>query len=267
MTTKIQALAKGGEAAAFDARRLGAEARVHQRALDSARATLAASRATLEAWGAAAKVSARAPLASLGGGPRVLASAKDLSSEQPLVQAQVATARASSLEGDAARRRWIPDLGVFAGYRATAAEGADTGHGISVGLTVPLTFFDHGQGDAARADAERQLADATAEALRRRAAADREAAARRLALLEASAIEAERSVAEVETLEAEALTLYTAGELSIAELLDAYRATEDVRLAAIQVAADVASARLSLIQARGTFPEPTLHALCSKAGS
>lgn len=266
LTSKIQGLAKGGEAAAFDARRLGAEARVHRHALASAQAVLAASRAQLETWEGAVDVPAGAPLATLCGGPLLLATAKDPTAEHPLVRAQMASARASSLEGDAARRRWVPDLEVFAGYRATAAAGADTGHGVSVGLTVPLTFFDHGQGDAARAEAEQQLADATAEGLRRRHAAEREAAARRLAVLEASAIDAERTVVEVETLEAEALTLYGAGELSISELLDAYRASEEVRLDAIQVAAEVASARLSLMRARGSFPEPSLDALCSKAG-
>lgn len=74
------------------------------------------------------------------------------------LEAQEASAQ-SSLK--LARRRWVPDPTVHAGYvRDTFVTAGNQPHSLFVGLSIPLPLFDHGQADA-------HVASATAEAARR----------------------------------------------------------------------------------------------------
>ena len=56
--------------------------------------------------------------------------------------------------------------------------------------------------------------------------------------------------------------LYAAGELSITELLEAFRAAEEAQLARIELAEEIAAARLGLMRALGTQLDPRLDAAC-----
>lgn len=260
LSTVIQGLAKGGEAAGYDLLRQQTQARLHRGLLDLAKARALASRSLLEVWTGLEVVLPPVELAALAGGSRRPNAAAG-AVEPPRVRSLEAESRASAIEARAARRRWAPDVDVFAGYRALTA-GSETGHGISLGLTVPLTLFDHGQGDAARADAEEQIARAEADRLRQQFKAQHKSARLRLEMLEASLAGAETASADANAIQAKARQLYAAGEATITELLETFRTAEAARLAQLELAEEIAVARLSLMRAAGTMFDGTLDKAC-----
>jgi cobalt-zinc-cadmium efflux system outer membrane protein len=262
----IRALSKGGEVAGYDLLRQQTQARAHLRTLSGAKGRAASSRRWLEAWAQSPVRLPTGDLAELGGGAGVLAKLSGARrSEHPRVRALEASAQAAGLEARAARRRAVPDIGVFLGYR-TVTEGsggsARTGHGLRAGVTVPLTFFDHGQGEAARADAEALVARSTASHFRRDGSARIDALSAQLALLEKSRPDAALTARDANLVRDKAKQLYAAGELSITELLEAFRAAEEAQLARIELAEEIAAARLGLMRALGTQLDPRLDAAC-----
>jgi cobalt-zinc-cadmium efflux system outer membrane protein len=260
LSTTIQGLAKGGEAAGYDLLRQQTQARLHRRLLELAKARALASRSLLEGWTATEVVLPPVDLTALAGGSRSPRAAGG-TVEPPRIRSLEAEARANAIEARAARRKWVPDLDLFAGYRATTA-GAETGHGFSLGLTVPLTLFDHGQGDAARAEAEEQVARATADRLRQQHKAQLKSARLRLEVLEASLADAEKASADAAAIVDKARQLYASGEATITELLETFRVAEEARLAQIELAEEIAVARLSLMGAAGTMFDGTLDKAC-----
>ncbi len=248
----IAGLARGGEAAGYDVLRYGAHARAHRRVLASAAAHAAGERARLEAW-----VGAPIDVGALGTSTAPSARA---STEHPRVAALEAEARAEALEARAAERRWVPDLELFAGYReATVAD--DTGRGVSLGLTVPLTLFDRGQGQAARARAAEATARAAASSLRRAQRSELAALRARLDGLGRAVDPA--AVPEAERLQAQARQLYAAGECTITELLEALATAEAAHLDALDLEAERAAVGLAVMRAAGTFFDDTLDRACT----
>jgi cobalt-zinc-cadmium efflux system outer membrane protein len=246
----IEGLARGGEAAAYDVLRQSAHARAHRRALHAAQAQAEGERARLEAWVGAPV------LVALDAAPPP---STEVHAESARVAGLEAEARARALEARAADRRWVPELELFAGYReATVAD--DTGRGLSLGLTVPLTVFDHGQGEAAQARAAEALARAHAEGARREQRAELAALRARLAALDQAA-DAD-ALPEAERLQTQALQLYAAGEANITELLEALSAAEAARLDAVALDAERAAIHLAMMRAAGTFFDDTLDGAC-----
>lgn len=262
--TTIERLSRGGESTAYDLLRQRTQARLHGRLLASMRARTAASRALLEVWTSEAVTLPPIDLVKLAGGPPAQG-ARAGTTQSPRLRSLEAAALARGLEARAARRRWAPDVELFAGYRVLSGAAQETGHGLSLGLTIPLTLFDHGQGESAQADAERAVAEATAESLKRETAARAKAASARLDILEASVAELDLAVAEAATLESQAGKLYAAGEASIAELLDASRAAEEAQLARVDLAEEIALARFAWMRAMGTLLDKTLDSACGDA--
>lgn len=260
----IVGLKKGGEVAGYDLVRQESQVRAHRRLLVAARARAAASRRLLEAWTGRSVTLPETNLAELGGGSSVRSRAlgEGHGASHPRVRELEASARAFSLEAQAARRRAVPDLDLFVGYRRVTTPAAETGHGFRLGVAIPLTFFDHGQGDAARADADGSLARARATELKQESSARSRSALDRLTILEESRPGVADGVREAGTLESKARQLYAAGELSITELLDALRTAEEARLAEVALAEEMAFARLDLMRARGTQLDPALDAAC-----
>lgn len=263
-SARIQALAKGGENAGYDSLRQDTQARVHRRLVESTRAKAEASRLLVEVWIGEEVALATIDVADLAGGSRTknVATGSVMRNENPRVESLEAAARASGLEAQSARRRWVPDIEVFAGYRAVTGATSETGHGVSLGLTIPLTFFDHGQGEAALAEAEQAIAKATAARIKRDSQAREKGSAARLRILEASLAELDRAVADASALQAKAEKLYGSGEASITEVIDAFRAAEEARLARIDAAQEIAAARLEVMRARGTQLDPGLDKEC-----
>jgi cobalt-zinc-cadmium efflux system outer membrane protein len=261
LTAVIEGLERGGEAAGYDRLRQQTQARLHQQQLQVASLHATRVRASLNLWldgeVALSDADANALVAEA-----VRASRFDLPrSQHPQEQMWLAAARASALEGDAARRRWVPDLDLFAGYRTVAA-GGSTGHGISLQLGVPLTFFDHGQGDVARADAERSLALASAQGVKRRADLEVRMSQAQLTQLLSGLDEATKVHADAQTLQATAQKLYTAGEATLTELLDTYDNAEQARLSKLELMGEILNARLTLMRAAATLFDPALDRLC-----
>jgi cobalt-zinc-cadmium efflux system outer membrane protein len=263
LSAAIQGLTKGGETAGYDLLRQQAEARRHRSSLEVARARAGASQTLLEAWSEVGGLVSGSELSSIASSTDALPS----SGQQALSVLELeAAARASALEARAARRRWVPDLDAFVGYRTVSA-GDETGQGISLGLSVPLTLFDHGQGEAARAEAEGAVALARANALRSELRAEARALRARLYGLSRARSELDQASAETTEIQLKARKLYAAGEASITELLEAFRTAEETALAKIELMAEVAAARLELMRALGTMFDARLDRACrSDAG-
>ncbi|HEU5075018.1 MAG TPA: TolC family protein [Polyangiaceae bacterium] len=252
----LEQLTARGEIAQYDVARHRAEVRLHARALASARARAGAAHRRLSRW-LGEPMQAPPSTAALARTRLV----PEQITQHPKLAMLRETSRAAGLESAAARRRWIPDPGVFAGYRQVAS-GAETGHGVSVGLQFPLTISEHGQGASSRARAEQQLADAHASRLERELAQELSVAVASLRALEAALEQAEAGVADTERLEQSAAALYSAGEASITELLDAYRTRENAALDRLVALEELLAARLAVMRAAGKQFEPELDAIC-----
>jgi outer membrane protein, heavy metal efflux system len=258
LSTTIQSLLQGGEAAGYDLGRQKAQAAMHRSIVASTKARASAARVALEAWtGGSFSVSVdthqlvTADLPSRGPAPPRTFRVAELEAD----------ARASASEARAARRKWVPDLEVFAGYRRLQTE-LETGHGVSLGLTLPVTFFDHGQGDAARADAAHDLALASAAKVRREHGAELGAASILLLGLKEALVSAESAAKQAAEVEAEARQLYAAGEASITELLEAFRSTEEAQLARLAIVEEIAGTRLRAMRASGSLFDAKLDRAC-----
>lgn len=264
LSATIQGLAKGGEAAHYDLLRQKARAKLHRRALDSARARARGSQALLAAWLGDTPELANWPgdIANAETTSATRTVSDSISAKHPRLQSLAADARAVALEARAARRRWLPDLELFAGYRTTTV-AADTGHGLALGMRLPLTFFDHGQAEAARVESERQLTRAAAAGLRQRLRAELKSASVELELLVGSATDADAAVADARSLQEKAKALYAAGESNVTELLEAFRAAEEASLSRIALMQDITRARIRLMRASGTQFDDHLDRICS----
>jgi len=257
LTAALQKLAKSGEAAGYDQLRQSTSSRMHRQALESARAGAASTRAQLRAWldhEVTLPPDAVTALMRSQPAPRTF---KDTAE----VQGLEAQGRVGELEARAARRRAVPDIAVFGGYRAVAA-GSETGQGISLSLEVPLTIFDHGQGEALRASSDAQFARASARRLRTRQQAVVRGSLASLALLEASVPEAQAASREALSVRQKATQLYAAGEASITELLEAYRVAEEAQLSELALTEHIALTRLQLMRASGTMFDAELDRQC-----
>jgi outer membrane protein TolC len=155
----------------------------------------------------------------------------------------------------------VPELSIFGGYRAVTA-GSETGHGLSLGLEVPITMFDHGQGEAARASSDAQLARAWAQRLRKRQKAAQHASQLAHRQLAARVSEAQATSRDALSVRDKATQLYAAGEASITELLEAHRFAEDVQLAELSLLEQLARSRLAQMRAAGSMFDTELDQSC-----
>lgn len=264
LSSVIKGLVKGGEAAGYDVLRQRTQARTHRRMLEAARGRAAESQAALAEWTGADVTLPATPVWALaagaaGPGPSTTPNTS------PRVRSLESASRAFNLEARAARRRWVPELELFAGYRALEL-GAEVGHGLSFGVTLPITFFDHGQGDAARADAQGELARASADRLRRHLDAQITAARRRIEQLTVGVADSTMAEADAAALQRESMRLYTAGEATITELLEAFDAAEQARLRQLELAEELARSRLALMRAAGSMFDAKLDHDCGANG-
>jgi outer membrane protein TolC len=251
----LHKLTRGGEAAGYDQLRQTTYARIHRQALEAADITAGAARTQLEAW-----------LEGEVGEPLPNEKALEADTSGPAadtleVRGLEAQARADELTARAARRRSVPDINLFGGYRSVAA-GDETGHGLALSLELPITLFDHGRGEAARATSDAQLARASAQRLRKRQAATVRAAKVSLERLAASVAAAAVTSRDALALRDKATQLYAAGEASITELLEAYRVAEEAQLAELALRERHALTRLALMRATGSMFDAELDRQC-----
>jgi cobalt-zinc-cadmium efflux system outer membrane protein len=209
---------------------------------------------------------ARAQLAMLVGrsGELDATSTLELPASVPSVDALLARAgergdlRAARLREESARRReraagrgWVPLPTLTAGAM-TADLGDQTGTGYIAALSLTLPIFDRGQGDRARAAADRHLADAEARWLQRQIPSAVQIAHATLAARIAQAQQvASGQLDRLDTILGAAEAAFREGNASVVELLDAHRAARTVRLRALELRHQVARDKRELELAVG----------------
>lgn len=241
----IEARAKAGESAGYDLIRV-------RLARSAAEARLASERA--EAERLRARLVGMADLAATGSlkfaTPAPLPPDDDLITYAMAHRAELLAVRAERARADqtidlAQRLRW-PDPAVAVGLKHTS-EPTSQGLGYTLGLTWPLPFFDRGQGEAARASAERERLGLQEAAIVARVRNDVPAARKALQQrLDARARFERDALARLPEMTRIAETAYTEGDQGIVTLLDASQAALDTRLQAIDLALSVHSAQLEL---------------------
>lgn len=259
---RLSKLAEGGEASSYDVLRLQSQRAALGLQIKPRRARLEAERAWLEAL-------VGAPVAiDAGAATRLQAAVRAARApdarEHPAVASLRKQADADRLRAEAAERRWAPDVDVFVGYRMVGADPGQTGHGVSLGLSFPLTFFDYGQGEARQARADAVINDAHAELAKRQLEAGRKAAEARMHALRGGD-EGEQALMLATRWVSDAGKLYTAGEGSLLDLLEALRARTDAKLAQLDLAEQQLESNVQWMRSTGQLLDPRLEASCARA--
>jgi cobalt-zinc-cadmium efflux system outer membrane protein len=249
----VDKLARAGEVAGYDRRRLEREQR-------SAEARLAETHADLDR--------ARARLAALIGRTVVEGVDGRLLPEpppaMPALQARLAArpdlsalaARVDAAQADnAAARRNLPELTVGIGGKR-ADDGALRENGNLVMLAFSLPLFDRQQAGDRRSAAQAQAARAELDLARQQAEGELAGLHRQLTQL---IIAAERFRGTAATPSAElvriAETAYRAGESAILELLDAYKGALEAETTALALEWKAREVRIELDQLTGNHPK------------
>lgn len=162
--------------------------------------------------------------------------------------------RQADAELAAARRGWVPRIGIGGGMKWIDL-GNETANGYVAGISLALPLFDHGEADALRARAAARRAAAELRRVEQRTAGAvgpaREDLVRRIA--QAKAFES-RQMVRLDGLLRAAEASYREGERPIGELLEAYRTARETRLRALELRRDAAIAELELAKALGRGP-------------
>jgi cobalt-zinc-cadmium efflux system outer membrane protein len=171
---------------------------------------------------------------------------------RPDVRAWELEARSAELARRAAGRGWIPEPTVNAGAQLLDVGQPGAGTGYVVGLSLPLPLFQRRQGEAARAEARRALAEAQRAALLhsariRLATAYDEVEGRRARLERHHATVLVRT----EELRRIAGAAYQGGSADLHLLMEAERASREARLAAVELSASVTEAETDLLLLAG----------------
>jgi cobalt-zinc-cadmium efflux system outer membrane protein len=249
----VDKLARAGEVAGYDRRRLEREQR-------SAEARLAETHADLDR--------ARARLAALIGRTVVEGVDGRLLPEpppaMPALQARLAArpdlsalaARVDAAQADnAAARHNLPELTVGIGGKR-ADDGALRENGNLVMLALSLPLFDRQQAGDRRSAAQAQAARAELDLARQQAEGELAGLHRQLTQL---IIAAERFRGTAATPSAElvriAETAYRAGESTILELLDAYKGALEAETTALDLEWKAREVRIELDQLTGNHPQ------------
>lgn len=262
LVVALSKLEAGGEAAEYDILRLDAQRAAIDLKLKPSRAAVDAERAWLE-------VIVGMPVTIDGGSAKRLDAAvsrarSDKRGPHPTTVALKKRAEAARLYASAAERRWVPDVDVFLGYRLVGGGTALTGHGFSIGLIVPLTFFDYGQGEARRARARAEVSEAHASLAKRRFAADAEAANKRM-----DTLKPQDSGAHAVTLASRwvdsSRKLYLAGEGSLLDVLEALQARTQAKLAELDLDAARLDTHVAWMRSTGRLIDARLEKACGIA--
>jgi cobalt-zinc-cadmium efflux system outer membrane protein len=171
---------------------------------------------------------------------------------RPDVRAWELEARSAELARQAAARGWIPEPTLSGGVQLLDVGQPGAGTGYVVGLALPLPFFQRRQGEAARAEARRELAEAQRAALlhtarTRLAALHDEVTGRR----ERLALHRSSVLARTEELRRIAGIAYRGGGADLLVLMDAERASREARLAAVELAVSAVEAEADLLLVAG----------------
>ena len=191
---------------------------------------------------------------TLGGRPPTVsreAAFAALASRPDILAAERALA-ATEADVSVAAQAWVPSPVVSIGFK----DQADGLSGATFGFAVPIPLFDRGGGARAAAGARREAASADLTLRRREAENDLRTAFDRHKLWRSRLTAmGDRFTADADALLEIAREAYDAGELELIELLDAVRAFQGARSAAIELRERTWIAYFDLLRAMGRAPE------------
>ena len=242
---------KAGDASGYELQRFELELAGHDDDLATAQIDLARARVQLAALtGRVGELDAATNLelpTSVPGVEGLLVKASDRGDlRAATLRGEAATGRAG-----AAGRGWVPTPTLTAGAM-TVDLGDQTATGYVAGLALSIPIFDRGQGEGARATAERHLADAEAKWLQRQIPnAVQVAHATLLARIEQARRLATGQLDRLDVILRAAETAFREGNASVVELLDAHRAARGVRVRALDLRHQVARDKRELELAVG----------------
>jgi cobalt-zinc-cadmium efflux system outer membrane protein len=166
--------------------------------------------------------------------------------DHPRLQALLRRAEQKRLERDAARRRWLSEIGIHGGLKVSKSPGASDS-GFVAGVSLPLPIFDRGQAEAGRKTAEREetlsLHEAENVEIRNALSQTRERA--RIAV---ETLESHRSsvLPQAERLEQMSGVGYLEGRIEILQLIDAYQGGTAARTLLLELALEARQASIDL---------------------
>lgn len=175
--------------------------------------------------------------------------------ESPRHRAREAEAQALRLDGRVASRWWVPNPTVGLGYKGVEQPGGDRAHGLFVSVSMPLPAFDRGQSLRARSEAEHSAHRASAALALRQDEVELAAACDELtALREGVTRMQSRDDATSHALTAAAEAGYRGGEVSVLELVDAYRSATEAQLLRLELSMQAREAHIELRRRAGDQP-------------
>lgn len=249
----VAKLARAGEVAGYDRRRIAREQRGAEAKLAETRAGLERARARLAALlGQAVEGDLAGRL--LPESPRPLTALQTELASRPEFAALAA--RIEAARGDhAAARRNLPELTVgIGGKRVDDGMARENGNLVMLSFNLPL--FDRQQAGNRRAAAQAQAAQAELTLARQAAEGELVGLHRQVVQLVTAA---ERYRAEAVAPSAELVRIaeaaYRGGEATVLELLDAYKGALDAELTALDLEWQARAARIELDQLTGSHPQ------------
>lgn len=240
----------GGDAAQYDRRRLERERSVASDRLETELAALDRARARLGALldGSAAgrDIVATGELLPTTQPPS-LPSLREAVARRADLRALDARREAASFDRRSAGRWWVPDLRLEGGWKGVSAGSQGRTDGFVLGAAVSLPLWNTSAGLARIADGEARAARGRRELLAAELLGELEGLRAEAVRLAAAAERAhEQTVAASHELVRIASAGYEGGELSVLELLDAYRGAADDELAALELDRSARRARIEL---------------------
>ncbi|MBA3503800.1 MAG: TolC family protein [Deltaproteobacteria bacterium] len=242
---------KAGDASGYEVQRFELELAAHDDDLASAQIELRRARTQLAALvGRSGELDAMTTLELPGSVPAAEALVAKAMNRGDLRAAKLRSESASGRVG-AAGRGWVPTPTLTAGAM-TVDLGDQTGTGYVVGLGLSIPVFDRGQGDRARAVADRRVADAESRWLERQIpTAVQIARATLTARIEQARRLATGQLDRLDLILVAAEAAFREGNASVVELLDAHRAARAVRIRALDLRHQVARDKHDLELALG----------------
>jgi cobalt-zinc-cadmium efflux system outer membrane protein len=249
----VAKLARAGEVAGYDRRRLAREQRSAEAKLAETSAELERSRARLAGLiGREAGGELAGPL--LPDTPPPLPELQGRLTARPEFAALAARAEAAKADNAAAQRNF-PELTLGVGGKRVE-DGPLRENGNTVMLSFSLPLFDRQQAGDRRSAAQAMAARAELGLARQQAAGELLGLHRQATQLAAAAARYRSSaVAPSAELLRIAESAYRAGESSVLELLDAYKGALEAELTALDLEAKARLARIELDQLTGNHPQ------------
>jgi cobalt-zinc-cadmium efflux system outer membrane protein len=241
---------KGGEAAGYDRKRLEREAALANARLATARAEAERARTQLRAVMGNGAVAVVAGTLLPVDGPPSIDELRARGAKRPELRALDRLVDATDLERKAAAKWWVPEPRLELGWKGISFEAGGRSDGFVAGVSLALPLWDRSRGATITALGEARAARGRHALLELDLAAQLDGLRAEAVQLRSIAIDFEKS-----TISADLLRMtsrgYEAGELTLLELLDAYRGAQEDEATAIDMELAARRARIELDRLTG----------------